>query len=98
MTNLELIVERELTQLEVEKIYDVINKYAIVEHTVTLNESDGCIEIDSQIEVTQEGRNFEYGIPIQEHIFTDDDGYNAIVEGIASIIPDDFEFGVYTNK
>lgn len=98
MTNLELIVDRELSQHEVENIYDIINKYAIVEHTVTLNESDGYVDIDSQIQVLQEGHNFEYIIPIRSHLWTSDENYTSIVEGIALAIPDDFEFGVFTNK
>lgn len=94
MTNLELVVERKLSQNEVEKIYDIINKYAIIEHIVTLNESDGYADVESQIQIMQEGNSFEYSILLKQH--TDDSGYNAIVNDIAKLISDDFEFGVFT--
>ena len=94
MTNLELIVERELTLKEIENIYHIIVEYAHVDYNATLNESENCVEISSDFQVSQEGHQFEYSLPLTEHTTTKN--YDKIVKGIAKIIPDDFEFGVET--
>ena len=94
MTKIELIVDRQLSAEEVEKIYDIIAEHVHVERKVTLNESENCVEIDVEIQVMQEGSQFEYTLPLTNH--TSDEEYESIVQGIAKIIPDDFEFGVFT--